>query len=178
MILSAAPVFLDGYDLSIISVALVLLTPQFHPNSFEVGFVGAAAVAGMVFGALVLGNLTEKVGRRKTYLLDLLFFVVFAILAALSQDIWELVAFRFLLGVGLGADCPISSTITAEFPPILRRGRNLILTIGGFTTGPSSRICLLWLSCAPGPTLGPSCWRPAPSWWFTCAARSPSRPAS
>jgi len=134
-ILSAAGVFLDGYDLSIISVALVLLTPQFHPNSFEVGFVGAAAVAGMFFGALVLGNLTDKVGRRKMYLLDLLFFVVFAILAALSQDIWELIAFRFLLGVGLGADYPISSTITAEFSPILRRGRNLVLTIGGFTAG-------------------------------------------
>ncbi len=154
-ILSAAGVFLDGYDLSIISVALVLLIPQLHPSALSVGYVGAAAVAGMFFGALVLGNLTDRVGRRKMYLLDLLFFVVFAILAALAQNIWELIAFRFLLGIGLGADYPISSTITAEFSPILRRGRNLVLTIGGFTMGAlvSYVVALALLNT------GPDAWR-------------------
>ena len=46
-----------------------------------------------------------------------------------------MIALRFLLGIGLGADYPISSTITAEFSPILRRSRYLVLTIGAFTMG-------------------------------------------
>jgi hypothetical protein len=91
--LSAAGVFLDGYDLTIISVALLFIKPQFHPSSFQVGFIGAAAVVGMFFGALVLGNLTDRVGRRTMYLLDLLFFVVFAIAAAVSESTWELILF-------------------------------------------------------------------------------------
>lgn len=133
--LSAAGVFLDGYDLTIISVALLFIKPQFHPSSFQVGFIGAAAVVGMFFGALVLGNLTDRVGRRTMYLLDLLFFVVFAIAAAVSESTWELILFRFLLGIGLGADYPISSTITAEFSPTLHRGRQLVVTIGSWTLG-------------------------------------------
>lgn len=134
-VLSSAGVFLDGFDIAIFSVALLFIGPQLHPTPLETGYAGAAVVAGMFFGSLVLGNLADRLGRRAIYLLDLLFFVVFAILTAVSFNIWELIAFRFLLGIGLGADYPISSTITAEFAPKLHRGRLLVMTIGAFTFG-------------------------------------------
>ncbi|WP_051343902.1 MFS transporter [Alicyclobacillus herbarius] len=63
------------------------------------------------------------------YLVDLLTFVVFAGLTALAQNVWELILFRFLLGVGIGADYPISSTLLSEFSPKNRRGRQ-ITTLG------------------------------------------------
>lgn len=134
-VLSSAGVFLDGFDIAIFSVALLFLGSQLHPTSLETGYAGAAVVAGMFFGSLILGNLADRLGRRAIYLLDLLFFVVFAIMTAVSTNIWELIIFRFLLGIGLGADYPISSTITAEFSPKLHRGRLLVLTIGAFTAG-------------------------------------------
>lgn len=134
-VLSSAGVFLDGFDIAIFSVALLFIGPQLHPTPLETGYAGAAVVAGMFFGSLVLGNLADRLGRRAIYLLDLLFFVVFAILTAISFNIWELIAFRFLLGIGLGADYPISSTITAEFAPKIHRGRLLVMTIGAFTFG-------------------------------------------
>lgn len=131
-LLSAMGVFLDGYDLTIISVALLYIVPTFHPLAATLGLVAASAVAGMFVGSLVLGNLSDRYGRRTMYLFDLLFFVVFAILSVLSRNMTELIIFRFLLGVGIGADYPVSSALTAEFAPRKRRGLLLVATIASY----------------------------------------------
>jgi putative MFS transporter len=126
-ILSAAGMFLDGFDLTVIAVALPLLVKQWHIGAAMTGLVAASAVIGMLAGSLVLGHLTDRLGRRAMYLFDLIFFVVFAVLTALSQNVWELLIFRFLLGIGIGADYPISSTLLSEFSPPKTRGRFLTL---------------------------------------------------
>ncbi|MHB8323152.1 MAG: MFS transporter [Candidatus Dormibacteria bacterium] len=130
-LLSAAGMFLDGYDLTVIAVALPFVTKEFVIPAALQGLVGSSAVIGMLLGSLFLGRLTDKVGRRTMYLLDLLFFVVFAVLAAASQNAWQLIACRILLGVGIGADYPISSTLLSEFSPTGRRGR-LVAALGAF----------------------------------------------
>ncbi|PSR24725.1 MAG: MFS transporter [Sulfobacillus benefaciens] len=154
-LLSAMGVFLDGYDLTIISVALLFIIPHFHPSATLLGMVGAAAVAGMFVGSLVFGNLSDRFGRRTMYLLDLLFFVVFAILSALSQNITELIVFRFLLGIGIGADYPVSSALTAEFSPTKKRGLLLVATIASYQVG-AVVAYLVGLALIP---LGPDAWR-------------------
>lgn len=154
-ILSAMGLFLDGYDLTIISVALLFIKPQFHPAPYLVGLVGAAALGGMFVGSLVLGNLSDRYGRRTMYVFDLLFFVVFAILSALSQNMVELIIFRFFLGIGIGADYPISSALTAEFAPTKRRGMLLVTTIAFWQVGAvvAYGASLLMLH------IGPEAWR-------------------
>lgn len=122
-LLSGAGTFLDGFDLTVIAVALPLLVKQYSISAAMTGLVGASAVIGMLVGSLVLGHLTDRVGRRAMYLVDLVFFVVFAAMTALSQNVTELIIFRFLLGLGIGADYPISSTLVAEFGSRRRRGR-------------------------------------------------------
>jgi MFS family permease len=74
--------------------------------------------------------LTDRIGRKGMYLLDLLFFVVFAGLSALAWSIGSLIAFRFLLGVGIGADYPISACYVSETMPARVRGRMTSSTIG------------------------------------------------
>lgn len=122
-ILSAAGMFLDGFDLTVIAVALPLLVKHWHIGVGLTGLVAASAVIGMLVGSLVLGHLTDRLGRKAMYLFDLVFFVLFAILTALSQTVWQLLLFRFLLGIGIGADYPISSTLLSEFSPRKSRGR-------------------------------------------------------
>ncbi len=123
--LSAMGVFLDGFDLFIIGVALPLIAHNMGITKEWIGLVGAAAPLGAMVGAFTLGRYTDKLGRKAMYLFDLVFFVVFAGLSAISWNVGSLLVFRFLLGIGIGADYPISSTYVSEFMPKKIRGRML-----------------------------------------------------
>lgn len=122
-LLSAGGTFLDGFDLTVIAVALPLILEQWNCTPFETAAITASAIIGALIGAVSLGNLTDRYGRKAMYMIDLLTFVVFAALCAVAQDIWQLVIFRFLLGIGIGADYPISATLVAEFASNKTRGR-------------------------------------------------------
>ena len=124
--LSGLGVLLDGLDLFIIGVALPLITMQFALSDFDKGMVGAAAVLGAVAGAAVMGHLADHFGRRLLFMVDLLLFVVFAVLSGFAWDLWSLLAFRFLLGFAVGADYPIASSYLAEFMPSTVRGRWMV----------------------------------------------------
>lgn len=124
--LSAMGVFLDGFDLFIIGVALPLIQREFSPSPFMTGLIGAAAVLGSIAGGTLGGWLTDRYGRKALYLVDLIFFIVFGLLSAISWDIGSLIAFRFLLGVGVGVDYPICASYVSEFMPSRIRGKMLI----------------------------------------------------
>lgn len=129
--LSSMGIFLDGFDLFIISVALPLLNLYFTDMSPVLqGEILAATPIGCIFGALVFGRLTDRLGRRAILLFDLLFFVVFAGMSALAWDPWSLVLFRFLLGIGIGADYPVSSSYITENMPKRLRGKMMVCGFG------------------------------------------------
>jgi len=124
--LSSMGIFLDGFDLFVLSIALPLIIVQFAATPLQQGIVGAAAVVGAIFGALIGGRLCDRFGRKKVFLVDLLIFIIFAVLSAFAWDIWSLVLFRFLLGIGIGADYPVCASYVSEFMPKKIRGRMLI----------------------------------------------------
>jgi putative MFS transporter len=121
-LLASAGTFLDGYDLAVIGVALPVLTKQWHLSAGYAAPLAASAVVGMLIGALVVGRLTDALGRKAMYLADLAGFVLFALLTSVAADVWQLMVFRFLLGLALGADYPISATLLAEYAPAASRG--------------------------------------------------------
>ncbi len=124
--LSAMGVFLDGFDLFIIGVALPLISREFSPGPFVTGLIGAAAVLGSIFGGILGGWFTDRYGRKALYLVDLAFFIIFGLLTAFSWDVWSLVVFRFFLGLGVGVDYPICASYVSEFMPSRIRGKMLI----------------------------------------------------
>ena len=124
--LSAMGIFLDGFDLFVMSIALPLIIVQFSATPLEQGIVGAAAVIGAIFGALIGGRLCDRFGRKKVFLFDLLIFIIFAILSSFAWSIESLIIFRFMLGVGIGADYPVCASYVSEFMPKRIRGRMLI----------------------------------------------------
>ncbi len=132
--LSAAGVFLDGYDLFIISVVLIYIDSQNWvttgtvAGAIQTGLIQSSALIGMFVGALLLGRFADRVGRRTLYMIDLVFFVFFGFLTALATNVNQLIIFRFLLGIGIGADYPISSTYVAEFSPKQKRGKLITTT--------------------------------------------------
>lgn len=135
-LLSGAGMFLDGFDVSVIAVALPGLKAAWGIQGALIeGIVASSAIIGMFFGMLFGGKLADALGRRTTYIVDLSGFVIFALLAALTQNVWQLIATRFLLGLFIGADYPISSAITAEFTAPNKRGRFIILMSLMWQTG-------------------------------------------
>ncbi|MFH0822866.1 MAG: MFS transporter [Pseudomonadota bacterium] len=156
-LLSAMGVFLDGFDLFIVAVAMPLIVTSLSPGPVMQGLIVAAALLGAIVGASVLGHLTDRWGRKYLYLADVSIFIVFAALSGFSWDVYSLIAFRFLLGIGVGADYPICASYVTEFMPARIRGRMLVGAfsfqalgmVGAALTG------LLLLKVFPGQ----DCWR-------------------
>lgn len=117
-----AGVFVDGYILSSIGLALITLGPRFHLDPVSTGWVGAATLLGIFAGAPLFGHLTDRHGRRILMIADLCAFVVIAIAQLFVTNAAELVVLRFLLGVTIGADYPIAAAIITEFMPQRVRG--------------------------------------------------------
>lgn len=129
-LLSAMGIMLDGFDFFIMGVAIPLIKQDFNPTPLALGLVSASAVLGAMVGAFTIGRLTDRLGRRLVFKIDLSLFVVFALLSALAPNLFLLFVFRFLLGVGVGADYPISSSYVAEIAPGRSRSR---LLVGAFS---------------------------------------------
>ena len=153
--LSGAGVFMDGYDLFVISVALLLIKPFFVATALDISAIASSALLGAVFGAVIFGNLADRVGRKSLYVIDLLFFVVFGAASAFSQNVLELVIFRFLLGIGIGADYPISASYIGEFVNNKNRGKLMASVFSFQGLGILSAVAV---SIVLIPT-GPEAWR-------------------
>jgi putative MFS transporter len=121
-VLVAAGEFIDGYDLLVMGAALIYLRPQFNLTPSEVGLLGASTFIGAIIGLLVFGDMSDRIGRRAIFIVNLIFFVVFGILSALVTDTVQLFAMRFLVGVGVGMDIPTSTAYLAEVAPRRQRG--------------------------------------------------------
>lgn len=134
-ILASMGMFLDGYDLSVITMAILLMPIQLKFSKPEYILVNVSAFAGMIVGAPLLGRLSDRIGRKKIFGIDLILFVVFAITAGLATNFWMMFISRFMLGVGIGGDYPISSTIVSEFAPVKRRGTLLYAMVGMYWLG-------------------------------------------
>ncbi|MCH9657040.1 MAG: MFS transporter [Planctomycetes bacterium] len=86
-------------------------------NNIALGaFLIGGALGGIGFGAL-----SDRIGRKKTMSLTILFYSLFTCLSAFSQDWWQLAGFRFLVALGVGGEWAVASTLVAEtFPPKAR----------------------------------------------------------
>jgi putative MFS transporter len=122
--------FLDGYILSIVGVAMVQITPQLNLNGTEQGLVGASALIGIFLGAFVGGWLTDRFGRQILFTVDLIAIIGCSAGQFFVHGAFWLVVLRLLIGMAVGADYPIATSLLAEFSPRKYRGPLL----GAFVT--------------------------------------------
>ena len=119
----------DGYEtyalvLVMASAVHQLLPLQHLPRaSVYIGGLLAATMLGWAMGGVGAGVLADYFGRRRTLMLSILCYAVFSGLAAISWDYWSLLAFRFLTGLGLGAEWGPGAAIVAEQWAPASRGR-------------------------------------------------------
>ncbi|NKX56697.1 MFS transporter [Arthrobacter mobilis] len=147
--------FIDGYALSIIGIALITMVPGLKMSPAEIGLVGAASLVGIFFGGGVFGWLTDKIGRHKMYIADLVALAVFSLLNGLATEVWQVVLCRFFLGMAIGADYPIATSLLAEFLPRKVRGRLLGATFVVWAVGAAVAYAAGYLL----KDMGPDAWR-------------------
>jgi AAHS family 4-hydroxybenzoate transporter-like MFS transporter len=126
---------LDGLDIQVIAFAGPALMAEFGIERKALAPVLAAALIGMSIGSFTLGPAGDRYGRRPIILLSGLLFGVATVLAATSQTLWQLTAWRLVTGIGLGGALPNSAALMAEFAPQRWRSMLIAVTIVGVPIG-------------------------------------------
>ncbi|WP_406714101.1 MFS transporter [Trueperella pyogenes] len=116
-VFSAGGPFLEGYVHAIIGVALLKMVPELGINDTWKGMIGVAALVGLFFGAIFGGYLTDLIGRKRMFIIDVMSIAVLSVLCMFVSGPLMVVLLRFLIGFAVGADYPIATSIIAEFTP-------------------------------------------------------------
>src|SRR2546421_6403930 len=147
MITSGMGFFTDAYDLFIIGVALATLTPLWHLNALEISLLGSTSLIAAALGSLIFGRLADRLGRKFVYGYELVVLAIGAIASALAPNVILLLIFRFILGLGIGGDYPLSATLMSEYANRRDRGKLITLVFSmqglGLILGPLVAIVLL-----------------------------------
>ncbi len=119
---------LDAMDVGLISfvMASLLAQQQWGITTTELSLLGSIGFVGMALGATLGGLLADRFGRRQVFAITLLIFGIATGAAALSWSVGTLLVFRFLIGLGLGAELPVASTLVSEYAPARLRGRVVV----------------------------------------------------
>ena len=118
---------LDALDVGLISFIIAQLTVQWRLTPTDASLIASVGFVGMAIGAALGGLLADRLGRRQVFALTLLAYGTFTGLSALSWSVGALIVFRFLVGLGLGAELPVASTLVSEFAPPRIRGRVVVI---------------------------------------------------
>jgi putative MFS transporter len=117
----------DAMDVGLLSFILVALRKEWALTSQEAGLLGSVNLIGMAIGAAFGGYLADKFGRRPVFLMTLVCFGVFSFGSAFASGFGSMLILRFLMGLGLGAELPVASTLVNEFAPPDKKGRIVVM---------------------------------------------------
>lgn len=128
-------IIFDGYDLIIYGVALPLLMEEWSLTAVQAGFLASAALFGMMFGAMIFGTLSDKIGRKKTIMICVALFSGFTFLGAFANGPMQFAALRFIAGLGIGGVMPICVALTSEYAPKRIRSTLVAIMFSGYAIG-------------------------------------------
>jgi MFS transporter, putative metabolite:H+ symporter len=117
---------LDAMDVGLISFVIAALSVHWGISKGDGSLIASAGFAGMAIGASVGGLLADRIGRRSVFALTLLVYGLATGASALAMGLGVLIALRFVVGLGLGAELPVASTLMSEFAPARIRGRVIV----------------------------------------------------
>ncbi|HXW43562.1 MAG TPA: MFS transporter [Streptosporangiaceae bacterium] len=147
VIASGVGFFTDAYDLFVIGIASTLIAKDWGLGADRLAILNSTMLGAAFLGALVFGRFADKVGRKPIYWLVAAVMIVGALGSAFAQSFWMLIAFRFVLGCGVGGDYPVSAVMVSEYANRKDRGRLVGMVFGtqalGLIVGPLIALALL-----------------------------------
>ncbi|PEF08018.1 MFS transporter [Bacillus thuringiensis] len=117
----------DAMDVGMLSFVMVALQKDWGLTSQEMGWIGSINSIGMAVGALIFGILSDKIGRKSVFIITLLLFSIGSGLTALTTTLAMFLVLRFVIGMGLGGELPVASTLVSESVEAHERGKIVVL---------------------------------------------------
>jgi len=117
----------DAMDVGLISFIAAALIEEWHLTPQQAGWIGSINAVGMLIGAIVAGFLADRVGRVKVLMYTVLLFSLSSGISAFATTFAVFLFLRFFIGLGLGGELPVASTLVAENVPPHKRGRMVVL---------------------------------------------------
>jgi MFS transporter, AAHS family, 4-hydroxybenzoate transporter len=128
-------VAIDGFDTASIGFIAPALRGEWGLSAAALAPLFGAGLFGLMAGALLLGPMADRFGRKPVLLLSVAFFGLTSLLSAFADNMTTLLVLRFLTGLGLGGAMPTTITLTSEYCPQARRASLVTLMFCGFTIG-------------------------------------------
>ena len=126
---------LDGFDTQAISYMAPLMAAEWNLSREVVATIFSSALAGLMVGYLTLSPLSDRMGHRKVLLVSTAMFALLTLATALARNATEVIALRFLTGIGLGAAIPSAVALTGEYSPRRFRASFVLAIYCGFSLG-------------------------------------------
>jgi MFS transporter, putative metabolite transport protein len=145
--------FLDGFVFATIAavIAGTAFSKELGLTPVTLGLISSATLVGTMIGGPLIGYLTDVVGRKPMFIVDLCIFLAASLAMFIVTEPWQIIALGVILGMAIGGDYAIGSPLLGEFAPVRNRGRYLavleILWNVGYVT--AFFVGLVVLSLAP-----------------------------
>lgn len=128
-------IMIDGYDLAVAGVALPSIMKAMGVDGTTAGFMASSALFGMAFGAMSLGTLADRIGRRRAIAVCVFLFSAFTAASGFTSEPIGFSITRFLGGLGLGGVIPNVTAAMTEYSPKKSRARLITLMFCGYALG-------------------------------------------
>ena len=125
----------DGYDLAVAGIALPSIMKEMGVTAQKAGFMVSSALFGMMFGAIFLGTIADRIGRKKAIAICIALFSIFTAAAGFTHDPYSFSAMRFLAGLGIGGVMPNVVAQMTEYSPKKIRSTMVTLMFSGYAVG-------------------------------------------
>ena len=127
--------FFVSYNSGLISGTLKLIISEFKLSSTESGLLLSSWLLGMLLGASIMGYISDKIGRKKTLLINLLILGFFSFLSSLSHNLLELILVRFIAGISASGYMVVASVLLSEFVGKTKRGLFVVILESSWALG-------------------------------------------
>ena len=135
LVLVGCLVLMDGFDVQVIGFVAPALLRGWHLPPDALGPIFGAGLLGMLVGSTGLGTLADRIGRRPVLISATFFVALCVLLTAATRSVPQMLALRFLTGIGLGGVLGNAVTLASEYCPSARRASLLMIISCGFTAG-------------------------------------------
>ena len=154
LVLSAMGLFVDGFDLFMMSAAMPLLIQSWQITTTTAAWIGAVSPIGAIIGAASCGYLVDRLGRKRMLVINFGLLAAFTLGCSAASSLGTLLLLRFGSGICIGADYPASAAYMAEMLPERLRGRFMLAGFGFISLGALSSAACAFMLVRLNPSAG------------------------